>query len=94
MSTTTEILPLVNSPFCRELRSKRYYFQTSMPTEEGQFLDGSNRCWCNKTMQVVGPDGEMVFPGECAPGRDCYKSVFALEESRAETDTGRIAVVE
>lgn len=64
------------SPFCRELRTKRYYFLDGMATEESQLLDGSNRCWCGRTMQAYGPDGEMVYTADCKPGRSCYKSLF------------------
>jgi hypothetical protein len=65
------------SPFCRELRSKKYYFLNAMPTEESQILDASAHCWCSKTMRAFGPDGELVQPSDCAPGRNCYKSLFA-----------------
>ncbi len=67
------------SPFCRELRSKRYYFLEQMPTEEAHMRDASNRCWCRLTMQVIGPDGEMTQPQDCAAdsGRTCYRSAFA-----------------
>jgi hypothetical protein len=66
----------LQSPFCRELRSKKYYFLQQMPTEEAHLLDGSNYCWCRRTMQVIGPDGQQVRPSECAAGRACYKSLF------------------
>jgi hypothetical protein len=64
------------SPFCRELRSKRYYFRQEMATEPHHLLDGSNRCWCRLTMQAIGPDREMVHPRDCTPSRACYKSTF------------------
>jgi hypothetical protein len=67
---------VAQSPFCREIRSKRYYFLQQMPTEESHLLDGSNRCWCRLTMQVVGPDGQMVRPKDCKAGRSCYRSLF------------------
>jgi hypothetical protein len=72
-----ETIPAVaQSVFCRELRSKRYYFLEQMPTEEDHILDGSNRCWCRLTMQVIGPDGDMTHPTDCRPGRSCYRSLF------------------
>ncbi len=64
------------SPFCRELRSKRYYFLREMPTEPHHLVDGSNRCWCRLTMQSLGPDRELVRPQHCTPERACYRSLF------------------
>ena len=72
--TGTPAVPL--SPFCRDMRSKRYYFLDQMPTEEKHLLDGSNRCWCQKTMQALGPDGNMVHVQTCTSGRSCYRSHF------------------
>jgi hypothetical protein len=66
----------VESPFCRELRSKRYFFLQQMPTEAHQMLDASKSCWCRRTMQAIGPDGERAIPGACGPGRGCYRSLF------------------
>ncbi len=71
----------VQSPYCRELRSKRYYFLQEVPTEEHHLLDGSNRCWCRLTMQVIGPDGELARPKDCTPGRACYKSLFETSDT-------------
>lgn len=71
--TATTVL---QSPFCSELRSKKYYFLQEMPTEEAQLLDSSNHCWCRLTMQVIGPDSGIVRPGNCKAGRACYKSLF------------------
>ena len=67
---------IVTSPFCRELRSKKYYFLQEMPTEEEHLLDVTNHCWCNRTMQAIGPDGERAHAGDCKPDRPCYKSLF------------------
>ena len=69
-------VPVVNSPFCREIRSKKYYFLQEMPTEVHHLRDASNHCWCLRTMQVFGPDGELVRPEDCAAGRTCYRSLF------------------
>jgi hypothetical protein len=66
----------VKSPFCRDLRSKRYYFLQEMPTEEHHFLDASRQCWCRRTMQAIGPDGERAIPRNCKPDRGCYLSRF------------------
>lgn len=67
------------SPFCRELRSKKYYFRQGMPIEEAHILDPSNHCWCRLTMQAIGPDGGLVKPKHCTGERTCYRSLFAEE---------------
>jgi len=64
----------VQSPFCGELRSKKFFMLDVMPTDETQYLDASNHCWCYQTQQVVGPDGRPVEPSGCRPGRSCYVS--------------------
>jgi len=70
---------IVNSPFCREIRSKRFFFLREMPTEPHHLKDGSNHCWCRVTMKVYGPDGEITRPTDCVAGRSCYKSLFEPE---------------
>ncbi len=69
----------VQSPFCREIRSKRYYFLREMPTEESHLKDGSNHCWCRISMKAYGPDGELARPTDCVAGRACYRSLFEAE---------------
>lgn len=64
----------VQSPFCGELRSKKFFMLDVMPTDETQYLDASNHCWCYRTQQVVGPDCLPVSPAGCTPGRSCYVS--------------------
>jgi hypothetical protein len=76
---SSETVPIALSPFCGELRSKKYYFLDRMPTEESDLLDGSGHCWCSHTKQAIGPDGELVAPSECTSERGCYRSRF--EES-------------
>jgi hypothetical protein len=72
----TEGSAVIRSPYCRELRSKRYYFLQQMPTEDHHLLDPGNRCWCRLTMQVMGPDRQLVRPHDCKAGRECYRSLF------------------
>jgi hypothetical protein len=64
----------LKSPFCGDLRSKKFFMLDVLATEEGQYLDASNHCWCYQTQQVVGPDGRQVAPQACTPGRSCYVS--------------------
>jgi hypothetical protein len=64
--------PEVQSPFCGELRSKKFFMLDVLPTDEEQYLDSTNHCWCYQTQQVIGPDGLPVHPGDCTAGRTCY----------------------
>ena len=65
------------SPFCSELRSKKYYFLQEVATEDHHLLDATNHCWCRLTMQAIGPDSERAHASDCKPGRECYRSLFA-----------------
>ena len=77
--TTGSVAEIMQSPYCREIRSKRYFFLREMPTEDHHIKDGSNHCWCRVTMKVYGPDGEIARPEDCISGRDCYRSLFEPE---------------
>jgi hypothetical protein len=74
MAKTTETRPLV-SPFCAELRTKRWYFLDAPARTTEEILDGSGRAWCKRTMQSLGPDGELVHPESCQRGRACFRGV-------------------
>lgn len=71
----TSELPM-QSAFCSELRSKKFFMMDALATSASQYLDGSNHCWCCRTQLVVGPDGGRVRPEHCVPGRSCYKSAL------------------
>lgn len=60
------------SPFCADLRTKLALFLTGPALTEADILDGSGRAWCRRTMQSVGPDGELVLPAACRRGRTCF----------------------
>jgi hypothetical protein len=64
------------SPFCLHLRSKKSYFLREPPLEEGDLLDGSGHCWCQKTMLALGPDGDAAVPSDCRAGRACFQSIL------------------
>jgi len=64
------------SAFCASLRSKKFFMLDVVPTEESQYLDASNHCWCRETQQVIGPDGGTARPDSCVAGRSCYSSAF------------------
>jgi hypothetical protein len=66
----------VASPFCRELRSKRFFAVQGVPTDASQYLDRSDHCWCFVTQRPIGPDGAKVYPDRCVPGRSCYRSAL------------------
>jgi hypothetical protein len=71
-----------NTPFCGDLRSKKYFLMDGLAKEAEDYLDDSNHCWCYHTQQVVGPDGGIVMPTRCVPGRTCYRS--ALDNNKGK----------
>ena len=70
-------LSSVVSPFCGELRSKKYYFQTRPALVAADVLDASNDCWCARTQMRIGPDDEHVGPDVCTSGRACFRGAGA-----------------
>ena len=65
------------TPFCGDLRSKKYFMLDCLPADESDFLDPSGHCWCYHTQQPIGPDGGHVGPRECTSGRPCYRSALS-----------------
>lgn len=65
-------LPL--SPYCSHLASKKSYFNELPPRTDEDVVDGSNHCWCTKTMLAVGPDADVVGPEDCLSDRSCFES--------------------
>jgi len=63
-------------PFCVHLQSKKLFFAAGPPQTVEDVLDASRHCWCRKTMQVIGPDGEFVDPRDCQSGRSCFESIL------------------
>ena len=78
-STASGAVEIMQSPYCREIRSKKYFFLREMPTEDHHLKDGSNHCWCRATMKAYGPDGELTRPEDCTASRSCYRSLFEPE---------------
>lgn len=64
------------TPFCGELRSKKYFLLDTIASEASDLMDGSGHCWCHHTQQPIGPDGLHVLPDLCTPGRSCYRSAL------------------
>jgi hypothetical protein len=69
-------MPLIQSPFCGALRSKKFFMIDGLATDASQYLDATNHCWCRETQKVIGPDGGRVQPNRCVPGRECYSSAL------------------
>ena len=67
-------LNVLQTPFCGDLRSKKYYMRDEILTEEEDYHDASGHIWCYHTQMPVGPDGMRVAPDQCGPGRKCYRS--------------------
>jgi hypothetical protein len=67
-------LPILQTPFCGELRSKKFYMRDTLPLSEEDFLDSFGHVWCYHTQLPIGPDGMCVHPSDCKPGRACYRS--------------------
>jgi len=64
----------VQSPFCGQLRSKKYFMLDRLASSAEDYIDGANHVWCFETQEVIGPDNCRVAPENCGPGRSCYVS--------------------
>ncbi len=64
------------SPFCIHLASKKMTLIEGLPMTTGDVLDASEHCWCEKTMQILGPDRGVSHPEDCKKGRTCFESPF------------------
>jgi hypothetical protein len=67
---------VVQTPFCADLRSKKFYMLDVIPSTAEDFYDASGCVWCYHTQVPIGPDGLFVSPEECGPGRKCYRSAL------------------
>jgi hypothetical protein len=63
---TSETSARIEIP-CRHLRSKEMYYHG---LEDDAYASGL--CWCTKTHEAFGPDGQNVSKKECCDGRSCY----------------------
>ena len=73
----SDSLPTPPTPFCGDLRSKKFFVLDKIPQEEADYLDPSGYCWCHHTQHSLGPDGDLALPGLCREGRTCYRSALA-----------------
>lgn len=71
--------PLRISPFCRHIASKKSAFATRPALTEEELLDGSQACWCVRTMMAIGPDRLIVDPEDCRAGRECFESLLDVQ---------------
>jgi hypothetical protein len=76
-SNPTTLLNVLQTPFCGDLRSKKYYLNDAIITKAEDYMDGSGHTWCYHTQMPVGPDGMRVAPQYCTPDRGCYRSALA-----------------
>jgi hypothetical protein len=73
-------LNVIETPFCGDLRSKKYYLRDEILTSAEEYHDASGHTWCYHTQMPVGPDGLRAAPEYCGPERPCYRSAFAEPE--------------
>jgi hypothetical protein len=64
------------SPFCTHLASKKMTLIEGLPMTTSDVFDASENCWCEKTMQILGPDRAVSHPEDCKKGRTCFESPF------------------
>ena len=70
-------LPTINTPFCGDLRSKKFYIHDEIFMNAEDFRDQSGHIFCYHTQMPVGPDGFRVEPESCTPDRCCYRSALS-----------------
>jgi hypothetical protein len=74
-NTESTVAPAaVQSPFCGQLRSKKFFMLDRLAASAEDYIDGANHVWCFETQEVIGPDNCRVAPDNCIPGRSCYVS--------------------
>ncbi len=69
-------LEVLKTPFCGDLRSKKYYMSDEIITEAEGYHDASGHTYCYHTQLPIGPDGSRAAPEYCTPDRNCYRSAF------------------
>jgi hypothetical protein len=74
-TTTSEAAP-IQTPFCGQLRSKKYFMLDRLAVSPEDFIDATNHVWCCETQEVIGPDNRRVSTDNCRPGRACYSSAL------------------
>ncbi len=77
MESKTTPLAVLQTPFCGDLRSKKYYMCDKILTDAEDYHDASVHTWCYHTQMPIGPDGNRAAPEYCGPSRRCYRSALA-----------------
>ncbi len=77
---------VLKTPFCGDLRSKKYYMYDQILTEAEDYHDASGHTWCYNTQIPIGPDGQRAAPEYCTPDRSCYRSAFQEPEPWVPAD--------
>lgn len=70
-------LNVLQTPFCGELRSKKFYMRDGIASTEEDYYDSTGLTWCYHTQMALGPDGKDAYPEACGPNRSCYRSAVA-----------------
>ena len=70
-------LQVLQTPFCGDLRSKKFYMRDEILTNAEDYHDASGHTWCYHTQMPIGPDGLRAAPEYCGPDRRCYRSALA-----------------
>jgi hypothetical protein len=73
---STDAAAVIQSPFCEQLRSKKYFILDRLATSADDYIDAANHVWCCETQEVIGPDNRRVSTDNCTPGRSCYSSAL------------------
>lgn len=79
-------LNVINTPFCAELRSKKFYIHNHIFTTAEEYYDQSGHIFCYHTQLPVGPDGHRVEAEACTPDRGCYRSALSEPYSQPKID--------
>ncbi|RMG10717.1 MAG: hypothetical protein D6731_16905 [Planctomycetota bacterium] len=65
---------------CFYLQNKAFFFPPPLPVDEPDRPEIvapptslSTPCWCLRTHEAIGPDGEEAHPELCVPGRACHR---------------------
>jgi len=59
---------------CNCVRWKSQFYESERDLTVPPSNDDSY--WCALTQRVLGPDGQLVEPQSCKPGRACFKEAF------------------
>lgn len=67
--------PEVARRTCRYFLRKTDYYANDGPPAPPEEV-GPEYPWCDRTAEVVGPDGDPVLSSTCSPGRPCFVAIL------------------